>query len=51
MNPDYVDKELNFNSNFESGNLDKVTLVKENEYDLYMRHDTNSKGHNQWFYF
>lgn len=25
--------------------------VNENEYDLYMRMDTNTNGHRQWFYF
>lgn len=24
---------------------------KDNEYDLYMRTDTNARGHHQWFYF
>lgn len=43
--------ELQFDSFFESGNLDMVTKVKELEYDLYMRIDTNSTGHQQWFYF
>ena len=26
-------------------------MISPNEYDLYMRPDTNSKGHHQWFYF
>ena len=26
-------------------------MTSPNEYDLYMRPDTNSKGHHQWFYF
>jgi len=35
-----------FDSNFECGNLDIVTKGwRENEYDLYMRVDTNTKGH------
>ena len=25
--------------------------IKENEYDLYMRVDSNTRGHHQWFYF
>lgn len=37
--------ELIFDSNFESGNLDMVIKVKEFEYDLYMRVDTNTRGH------
>jgi hypothetical protein len=46
------DKVLTFDSFFESGNLDMVVSgPKENEYDLYMRIDSNTKGHHQWFYF
>ena len=36
---------------FESGNLDRVVMVSEKEYDLYMRPDTNTRSHHQWFYF
>jgi len=36
---------------FESGNLDRVVMISSNEYDLYMRPDTNAIGHHQWFYF
>ncbi|CAG9314670.1 unnamed protein product [Blepharisma stoltei] len=43
--------ELEFHSKFEGGNLDKVIKVKENEYDLYIRPDSNTYGHNQWYYF
>lgn len=42
---------LLFDAQFESGNLDRVVMISSNEYDLYMRPDTNSKGHHQWFYF
>jgi hypothetical protein len=47
MNPNQTgtSPELIFDSNFESGNLDMVIKVKENEYDLYMRVDTNTRGH------
>ena len=45
------DDELRFDSSFESGNLDSVYKVKPWEYDLYMRVDTNTRGHHQWFYF
>lgn len=47
MNPKYNinNEELRFDSNFESGNLDMVLKIKECEYDLYMRVDTNTKGH------
>jgi len=36
---------------FESGNLDRVVMVSPTEYDLYMRPDTNTRGHHQWFFF
>lgn len=52
MNPELdLTDELIFDSNFESGNLDLVTKAGENDYDLYMRVDTNTRGHHQWFYF
>jgi len=36
---------LEFDSKFESGNLDRVVVVSPKEYDLYMRSDTNMRGH------
>lgn len=42
---------LRFESRFESGNLDCAVQVSENEYDLFMRVDSNTKGHLQWFHF
>ncbi len=44
-------EEPMFDSNFESGNLDFAAKVQENEYDLLMRLDSNSRSHQQWFYF
>ncbi|KAL4504058.1 hypothetical protein ABPG72_022688 [Tetrahymena utriculariae] len=44
-------KTLIFDSYFESGNLDCVVQVAQNEYDLFMRVDSNTKGHLQWYYF
>ena len=46
-----MENDITFDSYFESGNLDMVVKVSENEYDLYMKVDTNTRGHNQWFYF
>ena len=46
-----MNNDLEFDSFFESGNLDMVVKVSEAEYDLYMRVDSNTQGHNQWFYF
>ncbi|CAG9321330.1 unnamed protein product [Blepharisma stoltei] len=43
--------EFIFDSEFESGNLDKVVKVKNNEFNLFLTADTNTKGHTQWFYF
>ena len=42
---------LEFESDFESGNLDCAFRVGENEYDLYLRVDSNTKGHIQWYNF
>jgi hypothetical protein len=55
MNPSLdqsaLENELIFDSNFESGNLDLVIKRRDLEYDIFMRVDTNTKGHHQWFYF
>jgi len=52
MHPNFrASEELRFDSSFESGNLDSVYKVMPWEYDLYMRVDTNTRGHLQWFYF
>lgn len=52
MNPDLNCKEeLVFDSNFESGNLDMVYKKSESDFQLFMRVDTNTRGHHQWFYF
>ena len=51
--PVYVNQQklLQFDSNFESGNLDSVYLASQNEYNLLCKVDTNTKGHTYWFYF
>lgn len=36
---------------FESGNLDLVIQVQPNEYNLYLKPDTNTKGFCNWFFF
>ena len=51
MNPSRSVEKLIFDSEFESGNLDIVVQVDENEFDCYMRVDSNTKGHLNWFYF
>jgi hypothetical protein len=45
---DYV---LDFDQNFECGNLDSAYLVTEYEYNLVMKVDTNTKGNTYWFMF
>lgn len=46
MHPNFrASEELRFDSSFESGNLDLVYKVIPWEYDLYMRVDTNTRGH------
>ena len=47
MNPQMegLEDELLFDSSFESGNLDMVIKPKPATYDLYMRVDTNTRGH------
>ena len=47
MNPkmEGLEEELKFDSMFESGNLDMVIKTKPTTYDLYMREDTNTRGH------
>ena len=45
------DKTLVFESRFESGNLQLAHKVSDNEYDLILQNDINSKGHTQWFFF
>lgn len=48
----YIDEDaLVFDSKFECGNLDRVEMVSKDEYDLYMRIDSNTSGHMHWFYF
>jgi hypothetical protein len=51
MAPDIERDELRFNSNFENGNLDMVVRTADNTYDLFLRADTNTKGHFGWFHF
>lgn len=51
MNPTVDSDELLFDSDFECGNLDVVMKIAANEYDLFMRVDSNTRGHNSWFFF
>lgn len=49
--PSKEDKTLVFESRFESGNLDAVLKVSDNEYNLILQNDINTKGNTQWFFF
>ena len=52
MNPTLnLSEQLLFQSRFQSGNLDCVVKVSEDEYDLFLRIDSNTRGHIEWFYF
>lgn len=42
---------IEFDSSFECGNLDMAIRVKKNEFDLFLRSDTNTRGHTSWYYF
>lgn len=42
---------LQFNSSYESGNLDCAIAVTDYEYDLFLRVDSNTKGHTLWYNF
>lgn len=50
MNPK-INSSILFDSRFESGNLDYVIRSKTNEYDLFLRIDSNTSGHIMWYYF
>lgn len=51
MTKEAPSNSLIFDSKFEGGNLDQVIMIGPNEYDLYMRPDTNTSSHMHWFYF
>lgn len=42
---------LVFDSMFQCGNLDRVTLVNDHEYNLFINSDYNTRSTFQWFYF
>ncbi|KRX08300.1 hypothetical protein PPERSA_01761 [Pseudocohnilembus persalinus] len=53
MNPKFKDNKqyLQFDSKFEGGNLDLAIKINSYEYELFMRSDSNTKGHTHWFNF
>jgi len=46
-----VNQLIQFDSNFESGNLDSAYLASLNEYNLLLKMDMNTVGNSLWFYF
>ena len=48
---DEPDSVLQFESRFESGNLQEAVHVSGNYYELRMRTDLYTERHTQWFYF
>ena len=48
---DNKSKLLQFDCNFESGNIGQVSHYRDNEYDISIRGDTNNGRHSVWFYF
>jgi hypothetical protein len=51
--PSVINEEeiLEFDQNFECGNLDSVYLQNQYEYNMLMKVDTNTKGNTYWFNF
>lgn len=45
------DEQISFDSDFESGNLDLAVRVKPAEFDCFIRSDTNTRGHTNWYHF
>ena len=42
---------MNFDQNFECGNLDSAYIHSNKEYNLLMKVDSNTKGNTYWFMF
>ena len=51
MNPTVAKEEIHFDSNFECGNLDLAICTGPSQYDLWLRVDSNTRGHACWFMF
>lgn len=49
--PGPEDKTLVFESRFECGNLSMAIKASNEEYNLVLQNDINSKGNTQWFYY
>lgn len=49
--PEPGESTLIFESRFECGNLAMASKIADNEYNLLLQTDINSRGHTQWFFF
>ncbi|CAD8166524.1 unnamed protein product [Paramecium pentaurelia] len=47
----YTSDQIQFDSNFESGNLFCAFKKSENVFDLIIQNDINTRGNTQWFFF
>lgn len=45
------DNKLVFNNEIENGNMELAVKVTDTQYDLYLKIDTNTHGHQNWFHF
>lgn len=48
---DENDRTLIFESRFETGNLEMACKISDEDYNLLLQNDINSKGHTQWYFF
>lgn len=48
---DTDDTTLQFESRFESGNLNRAVKISDTEYDLFLKTDYGTSGYTQWYYF
>ena len=48
---DKVSTILQFSAEHESANLEYATITGKNEYETYLKNDTNTHGHQVWFNF
>ncbi|KAM3136568.1 hypothetical protein pb186bvf_011371 [Paramecium bursaria] len=46
-----ISETIQFDSNFESGNLFCAFQRQENSFDLILQNDINTRGNTQWFFF
>ena len=47
----YMENQVTFEADFESSNLEVAVRKKAMDYELYLRPDSSTTTHFQWFYF